>query len=393
MSPRNVGEIEGADGTGQIGSVECGDILKVWIRVSNEHLADIKYKVMGCPAAVAVCSMMSELAIGMHMDQACELTDEQIADALGGLPENKLHCSNLAATALHEAILDYVLNGAKREVSATVVVDDTASGHLASEHGLSLWIENGERRLLLDTGQSHIIQENCQALGLDLREVNAVVLSHGHYDHTGGLQTVLDSASEVDVYLHPKSVEPKFACHDNQPCRNIGMPSPMTENLQKHNHIRNLVWTEKPTDIYPGFTVTGAIPRHTDFEDTGGPFFLDTDRKQPDTLIDDQALFFESDKGLVVMIGCAHAGIVNTLDYIAELTGKKHIHAVLGGLHLSSASNERIERTINTFHGYDVRQIGLAHCTGSRAVAKFKKVFGDKCFSCSVGTRMTFKES
>ncbi len=108
MSPQNVGEIEDANGVGQIGSVECGDILKVWIKVSNRRLADVKYKVMGCPAAIAVCSMMSELAMGMHIDQARELTDRQIADALGGLPERKFHCSNLAASALHEAIYDYM---------------------------------------------------------------------------------------------------------------------------------------------------------------------------------------------------------------------------------------------------------------------------------------------
>ena len=111
LAPKNVGEIEDADGMGQIGSVECGDVLKVWIKVSDEHLADIKYKVMGCPAAIAVCSMMSEMAMGMHVDQACELTDEQIADALGGLPAAKFHCSNLAASALHRAILDYVFRG------------------------------------------------------------------------------------------------------------------------------------------------------------------------------------------------------------------------------------------------------------------------------------------
>jgi len=109
MDPRNVGEIENADGSGEIGDLECGDVLKVWIKVSDEHVVDIKYKVMGCPAAIAVCSMMTELAMGMHLDQACELTDDRITEALGGLPEMKLHCSNLAASALHEAILDYVL--------------------------------------------------------------------------------------------------------------------------------------------------------------------------------------------------------------------------------------------------------------------------------------------
>src|SRR4030043_175017 len=108
MNPRNSGEIPNADGVGTIGSEECGDVIRVWIKVIDEHLVDIKYKVFGCPAAIACCSMMTELAMGKHLDDAGELTDEQVADALGGLPSQKYHCSNLAASALHKAIMDYV---------------------------------------------------------------------------------------------------------------------------------------------------------------------------------------------------------------------------------------------------------------------------------------------
>jgi nitrogen fixation protein NifU and related proteins len=109
MNPRNVGEISDADGIGQIGDEECGDMVKVWIKVDKAHLIDVKYRVFGCPAAIAVCSMMTELAIGKHIDDGYEITDGQVAEALGGLPDQKFHCSNLAASALHEAILNYVL--------------------------------------------------------------------------------------------------------------------------------------------------------------------------------------------------------------------------------------------------------------------------------------------
>ena len=109
MNPRNVGEISNADGIGQIGDEGCGDIVKVWIKVKNEKLVDVKYKVSGCPAAIAVCSMMTELAIGKHVDDAIEITDERIAEALGGLPNHKFHCSSLAGTALQKAIFNYVL--------------------------------------------------------------------------------------------------------------------------------------------------------------------------------------------------------------------------------------------------------------------------------------------
>ena len=108
MNPRNVGEIPDADGIGTIGSEECGDMIRVWIKVSEDkRLSDIKYKVFGCPAAIACCSMMTELAMGKHLNDAAILTDEQVAEALGGLPAYKFHCSNLAASALHEAIMNY----------------------------------------------------------------------------------------------------------------------------------------------------------------------------------------------------------------------------------------------------------------------------------------------
>jgi len=109
MNPRNVGEIADADGMGEIGDEECGDMVKVWIKVIDEHLAEVKYKVRGCPAAIAVCSMMSEMATGKHLDIAYEITDAQVAEALGGLPDQKFHCSNLAASGLQKAIMSYVL--------------------------------------------------------------------------------------------------------------------------------------------------------------------------------------------------------------------------------------------------------------------------------------------
>ena len=107
MNPRNVGRIPDADGIGTIGSEECGDMFKVWIKVADGHLVDIKYKVFGCPSAIACCSMMTQLVIGKRIDEACNLTDAEIAEALGGLPAQRFHCSGLVISALHEAITNY----------------------------------------------------------------------------------------------------------------------------------------------------------------------------------------------------------------------------------------------------------------------------------------------
>lgn len=107
-NPRNVGEMLDADGVGLVGNPECGDYFKVFIRVEAERLSRVTYQIFGCPAAVATCSMMTELATGMLVDDAYQLEDLDIMRALGGLPEAKQHCSNHAATALHRAIDDYV---------------------------------------------------------------------------------------------------------------------------------------------------------------------------------------------------------------------------------------------------------------------------------------------
>jgi len=106
-APRNVGVIEDADGSGHLGDASCGDAFVMFIKVREGRLADIKYLVQGCGAAIATCSALSEVAMGKTLDEAMEITDDDIARELGGLPLEKLHCSNLAATVLHRAIDDY----------------------------------------------------------------------------------------------------------------------------------------------------------------------------------------------------------------------------------------------------------------------------------------------
>ncbi|MCP4710658.1 MAG: MBL fold metallo-hydrolase [Planctomycetes bacterium] len=275
----------------------------------------------------------------------------------------------------------------------TVLVDNTVHHEtLLAEHGLSFWIEKGNKQILFDTGQSNIIQTNAQILGIDFAQADAIVISHGHYDHTGGLLGVLDKAKQAKLFLHPDALRSRFACDKQKPGRNIGMPAVTAQYLAQHDFSQSVVWTTQPTEIGSGITVTGPIRRFTDFEDVGGAFFLDSFGDKPDLLPDDQALFFETSRGLVVVLGCAHSGVVNTLHYIADYSGEKEFYAVLGGMHLSSASPERIERTIEIFRVHNVQRIGPAHCTGIKAVAKLWEAFPDRCFSCWVGAKIEFEK-
>ena len=109
LNPRNVGEIADADGVGRVGDPTCGDAMTVWIKVTDHHISDIKFKCQGCPAAIATGSIMTELAMGKHLDDAYLITDEAIVDALGGMPDAKQHCSSLGATALYRAIMSWVV--------------------------------------------------------------------------------------------------------------------------------------------------------------------------------------------------------------------------------------------------------------------------------------------
>jgi 7,8-dihydropterin-6-yl-methyl-4-(beta-D-ribofuranosyl)aminobenzene 5'-phosphate synthase len=276
-----------------------------------------------------------------------------------------------------------------KDLCITTLVEDTAlDGGLLAEHGLSFWIEYGDKRILFDTGQSDILVRNAKTLGINLAEVDAIVISHGHYDHTGGLPVVLDIASKAIIYLHPAAIEPKFS-RKTSGINSIGMPYLAKKAVQK----RHVIWTATPAQIFPGMSVTGQVPRTNNFEDVGGAFFVDENYQRADELLDDQTLFIESAKGLVVVLGCAHSGVINTLEYISNLTSRNKIYAVIGGMHLLNASKERIERTITVFREYNIQKVGVAHCTGAGAVRRFSNAFQGRCFSCSAGTQISFEKS
>jgi len=273
-------------------------------------------------------------------------------------------------------------------VCITTLVEDTVSGtDLSGEHGLSFWIEYGDQRVLFDTGQTGLLLKNAGILGVDVAKANAIVLSHGHYDHTGALAAVLDVAPRAMVYAHPAAIRPKFSRKGIE-TRAIGMSDSTRQVIRAHAQDERVVWTEKPAKVMPGLFVTGRIPRNTDFEDVGGAFYVDENCEEADTLPDDQAMFFDTPRGLVVLLGCSHAGVVNTLDYIVKLSGGRQIDSVVGGMHLLSASQDRIERTVNVFRQHNVQNIGFGHCTGASAAQGIRNAFPGRCFVCSTGSRV-----
>ncbi len=278
-------------------------------------------------------------------------------------------------------------------VKVAVLVENTAEGrNICGEHGLAYLIEIGDEKILFDAGQTDLVVKNALALGKDLSNLDGIILSHGHYDHTGGLNAVLDQlAGEVEIYLHPAALGAKYKLTADGESVDIGMSDKAIESIKTGRNIKNCRWTEKPTRIAEVLTVTGGVPRKTDFEDSGGAFYIDSDCREKDIIADDQSLFFESKDGIVVILGCCHSGIVNTLEYISGLCGCDKIYAVIGGMHLLQAKDKRLEKTVEVFKKYDVQMIGPAHCTGMKAVAKFWNALNGKCVECNVGSKFEFE--
>lgn len=269
-----------------------------------------------------------------------------------------------------------------------VLVENTTNrGGLLAEHGLSFWIEFGSHRIVFDGGQSDTVFHNAHHLGVDLSEVDAVVLSHGHHDHVGGLRKILEVAPAVPIYLHPQALEAKFTCSWKQ-SREIGIERSMAQMLERRIKEGLGVHTSSPVELLPGVWATGRIPRRSAFENTGGPFYADSGCTRTDELLDDQAVVLETNEGLVVVLGCSHAGVISTLDYVSELFPERAIRTIVGGMHLVRASRERIIHTIAAFRRYNVQRIGPAHCTGANASRELWNALPERCFTCNVASQI-----
>ena len=273
-------------------------------------------------------------------------------------------------------------------VMTCLVENSVYAAGLRAEHGLSIFIELGEATVLLDAGQTSLATENARTLDVDLARVTDLVVSHGHYDHTGGLAQVLAAAESPRVHAHPAAFEPKFAKREDGHFESIGAGLRADDVCSRGGE---LVLSAGPNELAPGVWTSGEIPRTHRWEKTNGAFFLDTYEQSVDSLIDDQCLFLDAPEGPIIFTGCAHSGIVNMMEYVAELTGRSRIHAVVGGIHLVSAASARIEKTIEAFHRFDVQRVILGHCTGFKALRRFWDAFEERCFLLNVGARFIFE--
>jgi len=266
------------------------------------------------------------------------------------------------------------------EVRITILVDNNVSSGLMPEHGLSLWIETQGKKTLFDTGQGKALLANARALDVNLGETDILVLSHGHYDHTGGIQDVLRASENVEIYCHPDVMKARYSVSASS-SRSIGMQDDAMTSVKNLPRER-MHWVTRPTMLSDRIGITGPVPRETDYEDTGGPFFLDIKGTEADSIDDDLALWIQIDDGLVICAGCSHSGIVNTLNHVRTLTDNLPIRSVIGGFHLCNASNDRLEQTAKDLETFEIDLLVPCHCTGEAAVDLLRNRFGE---SVSIG--------
>jgi len=275
------------------------------------------------------------------------------------------------------------------QIKLTTLSENTAgSVGLLAEWGISILVEVDGYKVLLDTGLDISAAYNAAILGIELSAVDRIVLSHGHRDHTGGLRHVLNAMRKrIEVIAHPDIWAAKYSRTFSEQEQYAGIPF-AREALENWGASFSL--TKEPVWITDNIVTTGEIPMHTEYEKIDRELLVkEGGELRPDPLRDDQALIIKTQMGLVVVLGCGHRGMINTVHHARKVTGVEQIRMVVGGTHLFTASRERIDLTIAELKRLGIQKIGVSHCTGMPAAARLFQEFGDNFFFNNTGNVIT----
>ena len=265
-----------------------------------------------------------------------------------------------------------------------------AAGKLHFEHGFSVFIETQEWKLLFDTGQSGAFLNNAEALGVDLSTADGVVLSHGHYDHTGGVPALLHKIKPgTPFYIGKEFFAPKYKRLEDNTWKYNG--NPFEKELLTEGEAAKVCFVDSGvTALSESLYLFKNFDRVNGFETVNPKFFVKTESGyEQDLFRDEIALGIKTRQGLVLVVGCSHVGIVNILEHV-----KKHLSlpvaAVIGGTHLVEAGENRLEETVKAFKNHGVKTIAVSHCTGEAGMVLLQTEFPDGFVLNNTGNVMIF---
>ncbi len=256
----------------------------------------------------------------------------------------------------------------------TVLIENTsADSAFLSQHGLSIWLEIDGERILIDTGQDNSFIENAKRMNISVDTASKLILTHGHYDHTGGVPALLKTGAKPEVIIHSKAWGERISCPRDAPPHSIGIP--WSKSLLDDNNICCML-SDECHRISPNLWCTGTIPNCMgispikQFQRRNGDFW------QTDNFNDEQAVVISTESGLVIITGCCHSGVINTIIAAQLSTGISHIYAIIGGLHLSNRAEDEIIQMAHDLQSFNIQNYWVNHCTGQKGLDILRNEIG-----------------
>ncbi|MCI8668626.1 MAG: MBL fold metallo-hydrolase [Lachnospiraceae bacterium] len=271
------------------------------------------------------------------------------------------------------------------------------------EHGLSMKVEYKGNSLLFDTGQTGIFLDNADKMNIDLTDINDIILSHGHYDHTGGLQSFLKKYFEKNIYVGRNFFDRKYRKNQDGSIVYNGNPFLTEDGAEQVTPDNVAVIKESGSTFHTinsriykmdeGMWLVRDFKMKNDFEKLNAGFYIGRNSEYyPDRFSDEVVLCLETTKGIVILAGCSHVGIINIVETVKEYFAGRPIRGIIGGTHLIHAGEERLNRTIEELKKLDLEFLAVSHCTGDDNIHRIREEFGEKFIMNITGNQIAFSE-
>lgn len=262
-----------------------------------------------------------------------------------------------------------------------IISDNRAAWGFRKEHGFSVLLQTPEGDYLFDTGRDAAFLENAGLLHVDLSRLNGIILSHGHNDHGGNLKEVLAKNLFTPLYLHPDALQERYSLHPGDNPHTVGLDVEDKRAVEELTKER-IRWVRSWREITPEIRAFSEIPQ---LRKNSGDFYLDREGIQPDPLRDDLSLLVKGDLGYILICGCCHSGLKNTVKQAEKILQENQLHSIIGGLHLLRSSEGEIEKLGGWLKKKRIERVVLCHCSGEQTFRIWKEILKEKVLQGEAG--------